>query len=148
MKSSIASAARSCRPFPAVRVDSRGQGQRRVAEMSFRTTASGTSAAEFRRFASEAPTRFRDYMGYHGHVWSSMESDGAMGPPEAILINDALGLIFRVRGRRWPTTRGTGWMKRSPTSVVSMLAGQAAAIRGSLAIAKPSVNGRSTMLTL
>jgi hypothetical protein len=60
MKSSIAPATRSSRPFPVDRVVSRDQGLRGVTEASFRTAANGAFAAEFRRFAGEAPTRFRD----------------------------------------------------------------------------------------
>jgi len=63
MKSSIAPAARSSQPFTAARVDSRDEAQAGVAETSDETAASGTSAAESRRFAGETPTRFRDYMG-------------------------------------------------------------------------------------
>src|ERR1041385_258423 len=81
MKSSIAPAARSSQPFAAVRVDSHDEVRTGVAETSVETAASVTAAAEFRRFAGEAPTRFRDYMGYHGCIWSSMESDYAADPP-------------------------------------------------------------------
>src|SRR5579871_4907460 len=95
MKSSIAPATRSCQPFAAARVNSRDEAQAEVAETSVRTAASGTSAAESRRFTGETPTRFRDYMGYHGNIWSSMESGGATAA-HAPTINALLALIFGV----------------------------------------------------
>src|SRR6266704_2249719 len=94
MKSSIAPAARSSRQVRVVRVESRVRGPAGIAAPAARTVRDRASAAEFRRFSGEAPARFRDYMGYHGHDWSSMESGGAAAHPRPN-INDPLGLIFR-----------------------------------------------------
>src|SRR5258708_120330 len=133
MKSSIAPAARSFRPPPVVRVDSHERGLAGVAPPALETAAGSAGAAEVRQFAGEAPARFRDYMGYHGHTWSSMES-GAAKAHRRPTINERLGLIFGVTGFAGPgqvQLRDTGedsraWRWRShagnlrPTRVAGM----------------------------